>query len=296
MGVLLQTGGKFTLESGTIETSTASSVVKVQMNSQFIMNGGTINQKKTNSDKEQSYAVSANCFGTPGAKVTINGGTLNNNTSGGYGVVAINGAKFEMNGGTITSKSFALCNNGSSDQAATEFTINGGKLVSTGAAAIYHPGIDGVLNISGTTEIIGEDAGVEIRAGSLNLSGGTITALKVPTESNANGNGSTTIGAGIAIVQHTTKKSIAVTVSGGTINAYTPIWETNAQNNSDEDLKKITISVTGGTLNATGTTENGDNAQYAVYVSDAAVNCTLDNGATYNGKKFVATSTAQTEP
>ena len=70
--------------------------------------------------------------------------------------------------------------------------------------------IEDGASVEGTT-------GIEIRSGILNVNGGTIKGTAIPTETTPNGNGATTDGAGIAIVQHTTKNTIKVTVTKGLI-------------------------------------------------------------------------------
>ena len=141
--------------------------------------------------------------------------------------------------------------------------ISGGRIESEKAAALYHAG-KGTLTITGNPEFVGV-TGIEIRAGQMTMTGGTVTGNGVPLDTKPNGNGSTTVGAGIAIVQHTTKLELSVSISGGTINGYTGLYESNVQNNADEDLQKITINVTGGTFQAINGGEN------AISIEDAGV-------------------------
>lgn len=95
------------------------------------------------------------------------------------------------------------------------------------------------------------ETGVEIRAGKMDITGGTIVATGDSTTVGPNGNGSTTIGAGVAIAQHTTKLPIEVTISGGTIKGATALKQSNPQNNDDTSVAQVEISVTGGTFEAT---------------------------------------------
>lgn len=115
-----------------------------------------------------------------------------------------------------------------------------------------------VYNTCGT--IIGGHTGVEIRAGQLNVTGGTITGNGVPTEVEGNGSGATTIGAGIAVAQHTTKLPTELNVTGGVINGYTALNQSNPQNNDDESVAKVKLSVSGGTFNVIN---GGTNAVYS---------------------------------
>ena len=94
-------------------------------------------------------------------------------------------------------------------------------------------------SITGTT-------GIEIRAGKLTVNGGTITGTAASTTVTANGNGSTTQGAGVAIAQHTSCLPIEVTINNGTITGATALNEANPQNNSSDATAKESISVVGG--------------------------------------------------
>lgn len=100
------------------------------------------------------------------------------------------------------------------------------------------------------------ETGVEIRAGKMDITGGTIVATEDSTTVGPNGNGPTTIGAGVAIAQHNTKLPIEVTISGGTIKGATALKQSNPQNNDDTSVAKVEISVTGGTFEATSANGN----------------------------------------
>ena len=145
--------------------------------------------------------------------------------------------------------------------------------------AIYHPQ-NGELNVYGG-EITGT-TGIEMRAGKLTVKGGTIIGTAVPTTTKENGSGSTTEGAGIAIVQHTTEQNLTADVSGGTVKGYTALYHNNTENNSDEAAAKVSLKVTGGTFEAIN---EGTNAIY----SDAKEN--FITGGEFKGavdEKFVS--------
>ena len=132
-----------------------------------------------------------------------------------------------------------------------------------------------MLNISGGT--ITGATGIEVRSGTVNITGGTIVGNGNPFESDPNGNGSTTTGAGIAIVQHTTKNSIDVSISSGNISGYRAVYESNLQNNEQTDIEKIDISITGGNFEAiNGGTE-------AVLVDDKEIISDIVSGGTFKG-------------
>ena len=97
-------------------------------------------------------------------------------------------------------------------------------------------------------EFVAENCGVEVRSGTVAINGGEFTARMTPTDSTPNGNGTTTEGAAIGIVQHTIQHPISVTITGGVFNACTPVYEKNTQSNPEEALA-ITLSITDGTFN-----------------------------------------------
>ena len=84
--------------------------------------------------------------------------------------------------------------------------------------------------------------GIEVRSGVLNVTGGKITGYGTYGFT-ANGNGTSSAGCGIAVAQHTTKKNINVSVTGGVISGTVAMALANPQKNSDGTL---TVSVSGG--------------------------------------------------
>ena len=152
---------------------------------------------------------------------------------------------------TIVSDSFALAGNGASH--GTVIEINSSTLTSELAAAIYHPQYGEMTivnsNITGTS-------GIEVRAGIVTVTSGNITATGDPFASDPNGNGSTTDGAAIALVQHTTALPTQVTVTGGTLNGIRAFYQANLQGNDAAALEKIAINLQGGTYNGEVYSEN----------------------------------------
>lgn len=91
-------------------------------------------------------------------------------------------------------------------------------------------------------------SGIELRAGELNVTGGTIKSTATSTTSAKNGNGPTTSGAGIAVIQHSTMLPITVNISGGTITGNTAFYQNNTQENNSEAIAKISLNIKGGTF------------------------------------------------
>ena len=185
------------------------------------------------------------------------------------------------NGVSIKTSGFAISGNGDGNNG-TVITINGGTIESSEVQAIYHPQ-DGILNINGGS--ITGDTGIEMRAGTLNMTGGEVTGTGNPLVSGTNPGGSTTSGAGIAIVQHTTAYNIDVTVKDGTVSGYNAVFEKNTESSTEEELEKVTISLKGGVFKAINGGEEPVSIEDAGKV-DAAV-----TGGTYNGdvSKYVPT-------
>ena len=100
--------------------------------------------------------------------------------------------------------------------------------------------------------------GMEIRAGTLKISGGSIESTGEFVDPGPNGNGtSASSGVALSIAQHTTKKPIEVSITDGTLIGPYAVYQANPQNNDDEALAEIEISVTGGTFVSDGEESRG---------------------------------------
>ena len=123
------------------------------------------------------------------------------------------------------------------------------------------------VNIEDGAAITSEEAtAIEVRAGNLNITGGTLTSNAVPTSFEPNGNGTTTKGVAVAISQHTTVLPITVNISGGEFYGYNALWQRDVQNNGSEGLAKISLTVTGGVFKSRLADEN----PAAIYIEDSA--------------------------
>ncbi len=97
----------------------------------------------------------------------------------------------------------------------TVINIYDGATVTNAAdLAIYHPQ-NGTLTIGAAT--ITGTTGIEMRAGNLIVNGATITATGTEFAMTPNGNGSTTVGAAVALSQHNTSLPTTVKVNSGTL-------------------------------------------------------------------------------
>lgn len=151
--------------------------------------------------------------------------------------------------GTVESESSALQTNGTNE--GNIINIYEGAKVKSETLGIYFPS-DGQLNIQGG-EITGGITGIEIRAGELNMTGGTVqgnTNGKYPPviDSTGNGSGSTTNGADIAVAKHTTDHDLTVNISGGSLAGTTSVYESKPQG-AGTGPGTIAVSITGGEFN-----------------------------------------------
>lgn len=240
----------------------------------FMASNSTLNIK---SSKEGGQVVSTAGNGiniqAPDSKVVIG----NNVTVTGvkHGVFIMYAATLDLYGAVTTSSEngeFAIGGNGSNTDKDNDTIINiydGAIVTCTGGTAIYHPQVGGTLNIYGGT-ITGKNAAVEMRAGYLNISkeeeDKDAPELKATANSftyKSNSNGSTTVGAALAIAQHTTKQEITVNISAGTFSGYHALSVQNPENNSQDDCNKVSVTVTGGTFTSSqvgGTVANIQNS------------------------------------
>lgn len=154
VGITVTGGGSLTMESGTVESTNDSGVFVGAQNAgkgTFVMNGGYI--------RAQEYGIGVIM---EGSNATINGGV------------------------TMTRDNAALAGNGSKDQSGTDITVSGGTLISHIASkgyiacGIYHPRA-GKLTVTGGEIYADGGVGVLMRAGSADITGGTITATGTAT-------------------------------------------------------------------------------------------------------------------
>lgn len=153
-------------------------------------------------------------------------------------------ATLVVNGGKIEGYFYGISGNGTRHD--TNVTVNGGTISAPHGAGIYQPQ-NGTLTIKGG-QITGYETAVEIRSGNLIITDGTFTSTAEEFKCDPNGNGTTTVGAALAISQHTTKKDISVSISGGIFNGIKALNESNPQKN--DPAPQVDLSISGGNFNA----------------------------------------------
>ena len=152
-------------------------------------------------------------------------------------------------GGTIRTNCFGLSVNGLIRDENSDVKVNILKTakIENSAIALYIAGKADVTIEDGAT-ITGVESAVEIRAGKLTINGGTFTSTATTFNVGPNGGGTTTEGAALAVVQHTTKLPIDVTVNKGTFKGQFALYGADVQENGDEAFNKVKITLNGGTF------------------------------------------------
>ncbi|WP_342589713.1 S-layer homology domain-containing protein [Collinsella tanakaei] len=161
-----------------------------------------------------------------------------------------------------------------------KFTLGETATITSVGNGIYAAGYgEWIINgasVSGST-------GMEIRAGKLTMSAGSIVGTSIPTQVLPNGNGSTTSGAGLAVAQHTTKLPLDVTITGGNVSGYTAFYESTPENNPKLDVINLAIkggefvAINGGTNAAYSGTYEDDVKNGAGFISGGSFSSSVKN-------------------
>ncbi len=149
--------------------------------------------------------------------------------------LTINGKITGDNGATI---------NGNITMDTNKVTVNG--TIDVAGHALYLAG-NGITDINNGACVKG-DAGIEIRAGVLNINGGTVESTGTYSAPIANGNGTTASGAALIVAEHTTNQGITVNVNSGNIKAASAgkaIAVSDPQSTGGNDVK---LNVAGGNV------------------------------------------------
>lgn len=259
------------------ENEVSGTAILVSGNAKVTLDGTTVNAKNNNMADGVPAQTSA-LFVQQGSDAVVKNSTVTSTDNG----IAIRGksfkgdhdevmeqilaiqqedyARLDIIDSTITCYGMAVNGNGTSH--GTLINIEGSEITVTGEApAIYHPQY-GVLNIGDGTEITG-CTGVEMRAGTFNMTGGKIVATG-EYEGGNNGNGSTMSGVALALSQHTTNLPLAANISGGELTATSEkgkaLMEHDFEASTGTDGEK-SIAITNGTFN--GAVESQSVTNYA---------------------------------
>lgn len=253
--------------NGTIESSRAAgTAVVVYGNADVKFENITIDSQYSDGSRGMQVGIVAEGYEACITKVTLVGTAINAKEVG----VFVCGTTDESNPITliahdsrINATVFGICGNGSegyqntcielydtdvkadSGNAATEDWDNMGL-------GIYHPQ-KGTLLIDGGS-VTGVASAIEIRSGSLAVQGGAVlTATAEKFHITPNPSGTTTVGAAVAVSQHTTNNPIQVNISDAVLNGVYALYEDDVQ---DPAVGDVAMTVTGGTYNGGVHSEN----------------------------------------
>lgn len=155
--------------------------------------------------------------------------------------------------------------------------VHDGAMIESGADNVGIA-LNGAAKMTVGKAKITSETGIEVRAGELTVDGATVEATAKEFSCEANASGTTTVGAAIAIEQHTTKQNIAVTIKGGSFKGVRALNESNPQANDPDP--RVKLSIDGGTfigdistVDVTGFIKGGaftDLASAVEYAADGA--------------------------
>ena len=175
-------------------------------------------------------------------------------TSGTDGHIAISGGTYE------NPKYCPIYINGAVNSENSTLTVKNATITASGTdsdqdtgCAVYLAGY--CTSTFKDTTITAPVTGIEIRAGKLTLKNCTVTGGNGTVTTNANGNGTTVKNAALAISQHTTKKPIDVTITGGKYTATAALYQTDVQGTGSAG---VNATVNSGKFNGTVSAETNN--------------------------------------
>ena len=216
-----------------------------------------------------------------GHKITVKGTTAGSKLVGTLMVTAETDGRIEINGGTYESDKYCpIYINGAVSSENSKLTVKNATITALSGDSNQDNGVAVYLAGYSTstftkTTITAPVTGLEIRAGKLTLTNCTVTGGSGEVVTNANGNGTTVTNAAVAISQHTTKKNIDVTITGGTYTATAAVYQTNVQGTGSEGVK---ASIKSGTFNGAVSAETDNTVAVSGGTFSSAVpeNCCAD--------------------
>ena len=232
------------------------------INADALLEGFTLNAGGENAEGK----VVVNGISATNSDMVVKNSTITSETGLGFGFFGgmteeeakadtANYNTLTLENSSVSGYTFALAGNGTKH--GTAVTIQNSTLTGKIGAGIYHPQV-GTLTVGGADTKISGTSGIELRAGTLTVSGGEISATAafetLPNEAGTDhADGSTIDGAAIAVSQHGYDPDIAVNITGGTLKGVKALYEADLQN---EDVSNISVTVTGGTYEGDVESEN----------------------------------------
>ena len=203
---------------------------------------------------------------TVGENVTLRGWAglfIDKNNNDNYGIVANVYGTLKSVKDTSGAGGHALYVNGTikaTEGNVPKLTLDGATLNTEAGNGMYLAGYaeTSIRNSTITSSSEGS-TGIEIRAGKLTITGSTVTGGSGEYEGGPNGNGSTSSNVALAVVQHTTKLPLEVTVNGGTFSGGAAFVQADEQDNGEDAVKKIKIDIQAGKFEGQVYSENVEN-------------------------------------
>ena len=262
-GSVYETVGPFDAKIGTTGYATLEAAYAAAKNGNTITllrdcESGRINleDKSVTVDLNGKVLTSTAAYGVMfcaknGHKITVKGTTAGSKLVGTLMVTAKTDGHIVINGGTYESDKYCpIYINGDVSSDNSTLTVKNATITALpgdsnqdNGVAVYLAGYS--TSTFTRTTITAPVTGLEIRAGKLTLTDCTVTGGSGEVVTNANGNGTTVTNAAVAISQHTTKKDIDVTITGGTYTATAAVYQTNVQGTGSENVK---VSIQSGTF------------------------------------------------
>lgn len=230
---------------------------------------------------------------TVGKNVTLKGwaGLFidNNKTAGNYGIVANVYGTLQGQKDTSGAGGTALYVNGliiHTTGNVPKITLDGAVLNNEAGVGMYLAGYaDTTMKNCTVTSSSEGSAGIEIRAGKLDITSCVITGGFGTFTASPNGNGSTSGNVALAIAQHTTKLPIEVTIHNGTLKGGAAVVQDNPEKNDVEAISRVKLNIENGFYQGTVTSENLKNfisgGEYTQPVPDEYISSDVDVAATY---------------
>jgi uncharacterized Zn ribbon protein len=294
-------GKKMSIELAKDITETHSHLIKGDLT--LDLNGKTISTSvdkemyMENGNFEENSYKSGLLIVCRGAKLTINDSDTNkkgtiNSTS--WSAITLidktesntgDDAELVVNQGNISGHYYAITGNGV--RHGTKITINDGTFtasttVNDEGLAIYHPQ-DGTLTIKDGT-FKGTQSGIELRSGTLNITGGNFISTGTTFSTIANNNGTTTTGSGLVIAQHTTGKTINVSIENAKFETAAKVYNSDGSELCDGYALSVIKQVTFGS----GVTPGDVNITIKSGTFEQAIYSNLDDRAMVDGGSFKA--------
>lgn len=229
---------------------------------------------------------------TVGKNVTLKGWAglfINYSKAGNYGIVANVYGTLQGQKDTSGAGGTALYVNGSiihTKGNVPKITLDGAVLNNEAGAGMYLAGYaDTTMKNCTVTSSSEGSAGIEIRAGKLDITSCVITGGFGTFTASPNGNGSTSGNVALAIAQHTTKLPIEVTIHDGTLKGGAAVVQDNPEKNDVEAISRVKLNIENGFYQGTVTSENLKNfisgGEYTQPVPDEYISSDVDVAATY---------------